>query len=59
VIKTTADDDGWKKLMIARYSLKAANKWIEANEKEIAEWDPEKLHRKIAFNDGLKMEDLV
>jgi hypothetical protein len=50
VIKTkAADDDRWKiMLMIARYPLNAAKSWIEANEKEIAEWDGRKLDRKIS-----------
>jgi hypothetical protein len=45
-----------KLLLIARYPLDAANNWIEANEKEIAEWDGSKLERKIVLNAGLTIE---
>jgi hypothetical protein len=45
-IKVGGDGDS-KILIIARYPLKAKKNWIEANEKEIAEWDGGKLDRKI------------
>jgi hypothetical protein len=48
----------WKrmKLLIARYPLNAANNWIEANEKEMTEWNRENLERKIVLNAGLTIE---
>jgi hypothetical protein len=54
VIKTKAEADyngEWKTLMVSRYPLKATKNWIEANEKEIAEWTEwtgRKLDRKIS-----------
>jgi predicted PolB exonuclease-like 3'-5' exonuclease len=50
VIKTNVDDGEWKtwKLMIARYPRNAPKNWIEAKEKEIAEWNGGKLDRKIS-----------
>jgi hypothetical protein len=50
------DDDEWSstsKLLVSRYPLNAAKSWIEANEKEIAEWNGEELDRKIILQDGL------
>jgi hypothetical protein len=47
VIKKANHDENWEKLLISRYPLKAAKKWIDANEKEIIEWDRKKLNRKI------------
>jgi hypothetical protein len=44
------------KLLIARYPLNAANNWIEANEKEMTEWNRENLERKIVLNAGLTIE---
>jgi hypothetical protein len=52
VIKTESGDR-WKKLMISRYLLNATKKWIEANEKEISDWDPQKLNRKINMDGEL------
>jgi hypothetical protein len=46
VIKTKSVDP-WKMLMISRHPLKAPKYWIEANEQEIFDWDPEKLNRRI------------
>jgi hypothetical protein len=45
VIKKTSYDDEW---VIGRYPRNAPKNWIEANEKEIAEWDTGKLDRKIS-----------
>jgi hypothetical protein len=42
--------DEWKTLLIARYPLKAAKQWIEANEQEIMQWDDhmdKEIDRKI------------
>jgi ABC-type proline/glycine betaine transport system substrate-binding protein len=51
VIETKgADADGFGQkflLMVGRYPLEAAKNWLEANEKEIDEWDGEKLDRKM------------
>jgi hypothetical protein len=51
VIETKgADADGFGQkftLMVGRYPVKATKNWIEANEKEIDEWDGEKLNRKM------------
>jgi hypothetical protein len=51
VIETKdADADGFGQkflLMVGRYPVKATKNWIEANEKEIDEWDGEKLDRKM------------
>jgi ABC-type proline/glycine betaine transport system substrate-binding protein len=49
-------NDGYgytKTLLISRYPLDAAKSWIEANEKEIDEWNPKKLDRKITMAKGL------
>jgi hypothetical protein len=46
------DDDEWY-LLISRYPLNAAKSWIEANEKEIYEWDRKKLNRKINMDGEL------
>jgi hypothetical protein len=47
VIKITNRGDVEGMLMIWRYPVKATKKWIEAYEKEIDEWDGEKLDRKM------------
>jgi hypothetical protein len=57
VIKTKRDaddDDDWN-LLISRYPLDAAKSWIEATEKEILEWDPEKLNRKMTIDGELRI----
>jgi hypothetical protein len=53
VIKTKADKDTILQLMISRYPLNAAKSWIEANEKEIAEWYRKGFGRKITLQNGL------
>jgi hypothetical protein len=55
VVKTIMHDLKWKMLLISRYPLNAAKKWIEANEKEIYEWNPEKLNRRINMDQELTM----
>jgi hypothetical protein len=56
VIKTKIDGP-WKKLMISRYKSNADKNWIEANEKEISEWNTSELNRKIylAWTDELNV----
>jgi hypothetical protein len=55
VIKTRIYDNGWmlRKLLISRYPLNATKSWIEANEKEISEWNRWELNRKIIIDDEL------
>jgi hypothetical protein len=50
VIKKNDDNT---EMLISRYPLNAAKSWIEANEKEIFEWNREKLDRKINMDDKL------
>jgi hypothetical protein len=45
VIKKAKFYDGWE-LWISRYPLNAAKSWIEANEKEISEWDWDYMEKK-------------
>jgi hypothetical protein len=40
-------------VLISRYSLDADKSWIEANEKEIIEWNDRELDRKINMDDEL------
>jgi hypothetical protein len=53
VIKKANRGDVWEELMISRYPLNAAKSWIEANEKEIAEWNGVELDRNIVLAGGL------
>jgi hypothetical protein len=46
-IPILGDGDEEGMIMIWRYPVKAAKNWIEANEKEITQWDSEKLDRKM------------
>jgi hypothetical protein len=52
--KVNTGDEELGMLLIWRYPLKAAKKWIDANEKEImADWNNEELNRKITLPVGL------
>jgi hypothetical protein len=55
VIKIANHGDEERMLMIWRYPLKATKNWIEANEKEITEWDSQKLDRKIIMENDLRI----
>jgi hypothetical protein len=58
VIKKANRGDVWEELMISRYPLNAAKSWIEANEKEITQWNGETLDRKISLDLGQSQYDL-
>jgi hypothetical protein len=51
----TKSGASWKTLMISRYPLNAAESWIEANEKEITEWNRWKLNRQINMDGEMKV----
>jgi hypothetical protein len=51
VIKEAKFNERWITLLISRHPLKAAKKWIEANEEEILEWNADKLNRRIYLDE--------
>jgi hypothetical protein len=38
-------------MMISRYPSEAAKDWIEANEKEICDWDEREVDRKLILEE--------
>jgi hypothetical protein len=53
VVKGIKPNDGCQ-MMISRHPLGAAKEWIEANEKEICEWNPWKVDRRIILDEEYK-----
>jgi hypothetical protein len=49
IFKYATDLDCKKVVQISRYPIGATRKWIEANEKEIKEWNIAKQNRLIRF----------
>jgi hypothetical protein len=41
-------------MLISRYSVGANQEWIEANEREIMEWDFHEQNRRICFEQNLE-----